>query len=243
MTFISIILYLTNFLPIMSTVIEARNPWQHKGYVFQFWIIMLALAVLIITLPDFLLYIQRRTDGVKLQDPLLRWLPSYDCSLYIFTFMYLLVGLVLYYSWSNSWSFFRFATAYIIMNIFRMSCILIFSLEPPHGLVYLQDPFISYMYKGEEVVKDLFFSGHTSTVFLIYLVFRYSGIKWMSFLIVIAIAIMLLIQHIHYTIDVIAAFPFTYLSYRLSYLIFKDPIDRRWFELKHDKDTNKLLNQ
>jgi membrane-associated phospholipid phosphatase len=226
----------------MNTTIEGRNPWEHKSYIYPFWIVMIVLVILVLSLPNFLIYIQTRTHGVKLDDPVLRHLPSYDCSLYIFTTMYSLVGIVIYYSWSNSWSFFRFATAYIIMNLLRMSCILIFPLEAPDNLVPLHDPFINFMYKSEDVVRDLFFSGHTSTVFLIYLVFRYSGVKWLALLIVISIAIMLLIQHVHYTIDVLGAFPFTYLSYRLSYLIFKDPIDRKWFELKHDKDTEKLLS-
>jgi membrane-associated phospholipid phosphatase len=225
---------------IRTDSIVGKNPWQHQIYRTRFWVIICLLSITMLALPYFLTYIQTR-PGTQLYDPLLSRIPCYNLSIPIFTAMYTLIGVVIFYSWTNSWSFFRFATAYVIMVYMRMITIYFIPLEPPIGVVYLDDPFIDYMYQGTQVTKDLFFSGHTSTVYLIYLVFYYSGVKWFSITVTIAVAIMLLLQHIHYTIDVVGAFFFTYLAYKSSYLIFSDPIDKKWFELKHIKDTSKMF--
>jgi hypothetical protein len=192
-------------------------------------------------MPYFLTYIQKR-PGKQLSDSFLEILPSYDLSIPIFTAMYTLIGVVIYYSWTNSWSFLRFLSAYVLVFFMRVLFIYFIPLEPPIGMVYLDDPFIDYMYKGEKVTKDLFFSGHTSTVFLIFLVFRHGGVKWFSLIVSISVGIMLLIQHIHYTIDVVAAFFFTYIAYKLSFVIIKDPIDKKWFELKHRKEADNIFS-
>jgi membrane-associated phospholipid phosphatase len=62
-------------------------------------------------------------------------------------------------------------------------------------------------------VADLFFSGHTALVFAIYLL---SGKKWPFLLLSIVIGTLLVMQRVHYSIDVIAAFPFAWCAVSLS---------------------------
>ncbi|HEX3386290.1 MAG TPA: phosphatase PAP2-related protein, partial [Mucilaginibacter sp.] len=70
--------------------------------------------------------------------------------------------------------------------------------------------------------KDLFFSGHTSTMVLIYLCLQKRTDKLIALIAAFAVACLLLVQHIHYTIDVLAAPVVVYPCYRLTrYLFFK----------------------
>ena len=110
-------------------------------------------------------------------------------------------------------SLLRFIDAYIIMTLLRLFLILIFPLEPPVGLIPLRDPLSNTFYGSTFITKDLFFSGHTATIFLIVLSVDIKWQKVYTSIVVFILALLLIIQHVHYTIDVIFAFPFAYLSY------------------------------
>ena len=58
--------------------------------------------------------------------------------------------------------------AYGLMVIFRTIAMSL-TLEPPDTLLLLNDPFVQLFGKGEILTKDLFFSGHTGTLFLLFL--------------------------------------------------------------------------
>lgn len=176
---------------------------------------MLVLISILTSMPKFFQYIQSR-EGQQLKDPVLEMLPAYDCSIFIFCAMYILSLYAIYLSWKNSWLFFRYAFAYVLVTLFRAFCIIVLPLEPPAGLVTLTDPFVTFMYGGMEVTKDLFFSGHTSSMYLIYLVVKNTNAKYLALFVSISVGVMLLIQHIHYTIDVIFAYPATYFCYKIS---------------------------
>jgi hypothetical protein len=95
-------------------------------------------------------------------------------------------------------------------------------LDPPVGMVNLVDP-LSSVFSGNAVItKDLFFSGHTTTMVLIFLCLEKRTDKRIALIAAFAVACLLLVQHIHYTIDVLAAPVVVYPCYRLTrYLFFK----------------------
>lgn len=68
---------------------------------------------------------------------------------------------------------------------------------------------------GTILVRDLFFSGHTATTFLVFLVCRCGHWHWKILFLVVALATgaMIVVQKIHYTIDVFAAPFFVYTSH------------------------------
>jgi len=90
-------------------------------------------------------------------------------------------------------------------------------LEPPTDIIPLRDPFVEgAFYDNKVLVKDLFFSGHTSNMVVLTLMM---DIKWIKVLLALAstlVACLLLVQHVHYTIDVLAAPIFAYMAYRLA---------------------------
>jgi membrane-associated phospholipid phosphatase len=63
--------------------------------------------------------------------------------------------------------------------------------------------------------KDLFFSGHTATLFLIFLYLPGQPARRVFLPVILTVAMLLLLQHVHYTIDVVAAFPFAYAAFRM----------------------------
>ena len=78
---------------------------------------------------------------------------------------------------------------------------------------------------------DLFFSGHTGLPFLMALVFWDN--KFLRYLFVassVFFAIIVLLGHYHYSIDVLSAFFITYSIYKIAEFLFKK--DKKFFEFK-----------
>ena len=60
--------------------------------------------------------------------------------------------------------------AYNGVTLVKMASISLISLNPPKGLIPLMDPITNQFYGQRYITHDLFFSGHTTTVFLFYFV-------------------------------------------------------------------------
>lgn len=90
-------------------------------------------------------------------------------------------------------------------------------LIPPEGIIPLRDTFLEGSFYGNKVlVKDLFFSGHTANLVLLAFMVDVKWLRYILFVCAAIVAFLLLKQHVHYTIDVIAA-PFAaYGSYRVA---------------------------
>ena len=75
---------------------------------------------------------------------------------------------------------------------------------------------------------DLFFSGHTGLPFLMALIFwdnKY--LRWIFILTSVMFATVVLLAHLHYSIDVLSAFFITYTIFHIALFLFKK--DRRLF--------------
>jgi membrane-associated phospholipid phosphatase len=84
------------------------------------------------------------------------------------------------------------------------------------GLIGLVDPISNFFYGEKFVTRDLFFSGHTSTVFLIFLCLPGSRDKKIALAVTIIVGFLLLVQHVHYTLDVLGALLFAWIAYRIA---------------------------
>ncbi len=106
---------------------------------------------------------------------------------------------------------------FTLILIFRMVGMYFIPLEPPHDIIPLRDVVLeATFYSGNVLLKDLFFSGHTAHIFLMALL---TDIQWLKRYLLISgtiVALLLLIQHAHYTIDVLAAPIFSILAYKLN---------------------------
>jgi hypothetical protein len=105
---------------------------------------------------------------------------------------------------------------YAVMVVMRIAAMWLVPLEPPQGMISLKDPFVE-VFGGMAATlnKDLFFSGHASTLFLLFLTMTGAASRRIFFGCTIAVACCVLLQHAHYSIDVVVAFPFAYAAYRI----------------------------
>ncbi len=166
---------------------------------------------------DFFQFIQKR-EGYQLNDFILNAIPSSNNSYLIFGIIYFSVIFLLIQLLKNPKKFVWFACAFNIETTLRFICIYFIPLNPPTGLVDLHDPLAEIFIYGENlaITKDLFFSGHTATMIFVCYFLDQKIYKYTAYLLTFVLAILLLMQHIHYTIDIVGAIFFTLFSIKIS---------------------------
>ncbi|WP_447640216.1 MULTISPECIES: phosphatase PAP2-related protein [Chitinophagaceae] len=194
--------------------------WQSALKISQYktalFIGLLLVGALVMCLPAFFHVIQLR-PGHQINDAFVNALPAVDLSIPIFVVLWSVISLALLRSLQNPRQFLVTLYAMIFLLLFRYLSISLVALEPPVGLIPIVDPVSNLTYgHADFITKDLFFSGHTSSMFLSFLCLHRRPEKTFALVATFVIAIFVLVQHVHYTIDVLAAPFFTYLSYRLS---------------------------
>jgi hypothetical protein len=184
----------------------------------QWRTVLLATVFLGFSALCFVLFIEgheaaNRGTGWTFDDPFFRFLPAMDLSFPIFSLTY---GTLLFYLFTNyKKPFFlsRLMVAYGLIVLFKIATISMLPLREPDTLVHLNDPFLNNLIYPGEIVTDLFFSGHTALIFLYY----FLADRRIYFLILaILMGLLVMIQRVHYSIDVLAAFPFSWVAVSLS---------------------------
>ena len=155
---------------------------------------------IIFTLPFFFAHIQKR-KGAVLNDWVLAHIPPHNVSVLIFAIIWGMVLLILVRTIKNPSIYITYCWTLIFVYLVRFVTISVVALDPPLGLVPLVDPLSSVFYGNAIITKDLFFSGHTTTMVLIFLCLEKRTDKIIALIAAFAVAYLLLVQHIHYTIE------------------------------------------
>jgi membrane-associated phospholipid phosphatase len=194
---------------------EWQGAWQLPGFRGK---VMSGMAIIITILSLFPIFFQaiERRHGVLLNDPLLRMMTPHDVSVPMFIIIWAITLLSVFRAAQTPQMFLTFVWAYIFLSLFRMLSITLVPLDPPLGLVNLRDPLSNFFYGEKFVTKDLFFSGHTSTVFLLYLTIPGKMDKKLALLATACVGSLLLVQHVHYTLDVLGGLVFGWVAYQLA---------------------------
>jgi hypothetical protein len=106
---------------------------------------------------------------------------------------------------------------FAVLFLFRTLTVYLIALEPPAQMIFLKDPMAAFFFHTEEgqfVVKDLFFSGHVSAMFMLFLIAAHKQVKYFLLVGTVAISYMIMTQHVHYSLDVAFAPIAAYMSYR-----------------------------
>ncbi|MBD1392149.1 phosphatase PAP2-related protein [Mucilaginibacter glaciei] len=185
------------------------------------------VAVILSALPLFFNQIQKR-DGVVLNDWVLAYLIPHNVSVLIFAAIWGMALLIFYRALYKPEIYINYVWSLIFISIARIISISIVSLDPPHGLVELVDPITGVFYGNAIVTKDLFFSGHTATMALIFLCLEKRADKIISGIATVFVMVLLLVQHIHYTIDVLAAPVIVFLIFTLTKYFLRRDHTRQW---------------
>lgn len=204
---------------LLGYIKEVKESWQGELKVRAFIntgiFSVVSLLPLIIYLNPYLEYIEQR-PGYNLDDFMLKWLPVLDVSDMIFILLYMCSLVMFLFCIQKPWLFLRGLQTFILLQYLRNVCLYVTPLDAPIEIIPLQDPVLSAIaYSHKPNLKDLFFSGHTATmVIFVLLSWKRPGHSLILAIITIVMAILLLIQHCHYTIDIFGGIVFAWLSYK-----------------------------
>jgi hypothetical protein len=174
-----------------------------------------ALVAVLALLARFLVFAEAR-PGVVLPDPVLALLAPRDLTWLTFGLIYLGLALGVARLSIEPRALVLALQAYVAMVLFRIAAMAVTPLAAPPGMIPLHDPLVRLFGPGTLLTKDLFFSGHTSTLFLLALAVPGRRSKVPFFFCTAAVGVSVLWQHVHYTVDVLAAPLFAYASFRLA---------------------------
>lgn len=181
--------------------------------------VMILISLFLFALANIITYLaSMHVDTIKtvaVPDLILDNIPTLNLN-FIFVYgFYAMVILIIFYS-----LFFHMKDVHkIILQFSLLMIIRSFFMVLTHLSVPLDAEIVTGVpafLKGFYFVNDLFFSGHTAVPFLAFLLFRREKIGAWFLGISIVMAITVLFMHVHYSIDVFAAFFITYGSYKLG---------------------------
>jgi hypothetical protein len=164
---------------------------------------------------DYLHFIETR-PGAALADPLL------DCfrpiKLTVPTFVVLYASLIIAITYVSRYPKHMLVSfqAYVLLLGLRALSMYLLPLDPPVATIPLKDPIVELFGDASKpFTRDLFFSGHTSLMFLFYLT---AVPRWLktSFLVgTVFVGSFVMLQHVHYAVDVLVAPFMAYASVRI----------------------------
>ena len=179
-----------------------------RKFKIEFFVTLLLLIFSLILLANFLNYVEAR-EGIVLNDPILNLFEPIDLTWLTFSLIYVSLFIAIIFLFKTPSKLIIALQGYIILTLVRIAVMYLVPLNPPAGMISLNDPLVEYFGTGQMLTKDLFFSGHTATIFLFYLVSEKKLLKLVFLICTILVGISVLLQHVHYTIDVVAAPFFT----------------------------------
>ena len=192
-----------------------KEALQNRYFVYGLVFAGLSLLVLVFFMPYFFREVIADKKGISLNDFILNQLKPADWSWTIFMLIYSCMLLTVVTNYKNPPVVVQGLAAYSFVTWLRMLTIYLFTLEAPKGMIFLMDPFLASIVYPKDFVKDLFFSGHVSTMTVFILIEPNKLLRWIKIIATLLVGTLIMVQHVHYTLDVVAAPFFTYGVYRL----------------------------
>lgn len=182
-----------------------REAWARPVYR---WDLALtgALLVAATTLHARYLVWNEGRPGVVLPDPLLDLFAPRDWSTVTFLLIYGALLTALVGIGRHPRRLLQAFQGYAYIALVRVALMYLVPLEPPATIIPLRDPLVELLSTGDApLTRDLFFSGHTATLFLLYLVHPPGRVRGLLLGAMVAVAGLTVWQHTHYVVDVLTA--------------------------------------
>ena len=186
------------------------------------YLIILALVLLFVAIRIQLSALNYTTElsAITVPDIILDHIPALDLSsIFVYGIISVYAIAILYFL------LFKIKEAHIVISQFSLlllirSFFLILTHlgQPARAIVLTNLPFF---YNLLNFRNDLFFSMHTAAPFLFYLIFRKEKIGKFFLIMSFVMAFTVLFMHVHYSIDVFAAFFITFGSYKIGEYLIK----------------------
>jgi hypothetical protein len=164
-------------------------------------------------------YVEART-GVVLDDPLLDIVPPIQLSDFVFALLYGSLLFTLAFLANRPHRLVVGGLAFALVTLLRGASLCLVPLEPPPLGLPLSDPFIDSFGSSGPLTRDLFFSGHVATMVVLALAVGPGRARLALSIVAGVISIALLVQQVHYSIDIVAAVVVAYATFAV--------VARRW---------------
>lgn len=191
-----------------------KDIFKDKKSIADFIVTILFVVFVVVVFPEFLHFIEER-EAVVMFDPFLNLFNPIDLTWTTFALIYFSVIAALISLINKPAYLFLALQSYGVMLLFRMLVMYLSPLEAPEKIIPLHDPFVQMFGTGDILTKDLFFSGHTATMFVLFLAVKNKILKVIFLITTILVGLAVIFQHVHYTVDVVAAPFFSYASYKI----------------------------
>jgi len=183
-----------------------RSELRNKRFVFHCVVTLIGVFAFAFTLPYFFTEILLPKPGVQVNDFILNLFTPTTWSVAIFVLLYLSTVLSIAFNFTNPRTVLIAFQVYIVVNFMRIATMYCFTLEAPQGIIPLMDPVTASLAYGQPVyVKDLFFSGHVSTLCIFFFIEPRKFLKLFFLITTALVAVMLAWQRVHYSFDIIVA--------------------------------------
>lgn len=200
--------------------------WQEAirspSFRLQLLLTVLILGMFLLAYAHFLDWIQLR-PGVVLHDPLLASFQPRKVTWVVFALIYGSLVLGLRTLGARPAALLVALQSYAILIAARMVAMYFVPFDPPVRMIHLKDPFVQLFDTGVVLTRDLFFSGHVATLFLLFLTASHRLLRAAFLLATVVVGAGLIWQHVHYTIDVLTAPFITFGCYRFVLMAHRGP--------------------
>ena len=173
------------------------------------------LLIIVFYMPVFYQEILGPKKGYSINDPFLNFFNPSNWSLPVFVILYLAVIHTVISTLKKPNIALLGLTTYCAVNLLRIVTMYTVTLEPPADMILLADPISSIAYPDKGFAKDLFFSGHISTMVVLVCIEKNRVARLLKITGTVIMGVFLVWQHVHYTIDLLAAPVITYGIYLL----------------------------
>lgn len=202
---------------------EWRRSLARPGFKLHAALSAVSMILMLGLFTRFIGWVEQR-EGIVLNDPLLKIITPVDFTWPTFGIIYVAVVLAIVVLARRPHSLLLAMQAYTLMVGVRMAMMFLTPLDPSEGLIVLRDPFVQFFGDGSPPTKDLFFSGHTSTLVLLALVMPRRSLRILYLAFAVLVATFVVWQHVHFTVDVLVAPFVAYTCYRIALLV-----RQKWF--------------
>jgi PAP2 superfamily C-terminal len=187
--------------------------WRAPAFRRALFAALLVAVPIVFLLPVFFAHIDAK-PGWWPPDPVIARVGPVDVTWLTFAVLYGGILFTVVRLVRDPWLFVRGLHAYALLQLLRMAAMEAVTLEPPMRIIPLVDPITAVFYPGSTpFLKDLFFSGHTATLALMVFLSRGGTARWAMIAATIAIGALVVVQHVHWTADVLAAPAFVWLAW------------------------------
>lgn len=192
------------------------RAWAERRFRWAFYLtVVLAVLSPVIT-PKVYTVVERRPGKVP-PDPLLPLMGPVAVSAAILILITGTLVIVVAGCLHRPQMLIRGGFACVVLFSMRMITMALVPLAPPPGQIALRDPVGQFFYPGRVPdTRDLFFSGHTAMMVLLIALVRSRLAKLAVALVAVSVGVLLLVQHVHWTVDVLAAPLFAAAAWWLS---------------------------